>query len=129
MVVADVEIEGEYQFERRQFGSNPEHPGGTSSQKLMPRRGTLYSSPGRSCWFADPGCGNSIHSAQNLLHLNCPISTLSGWFTTFRIFLPTVTATWLVGGKGQNRGQAVELGMAPPKHHRPARPPRTCNAT
>jgi Transposase len=25
VVVADVEIEGEYQFERRQFGSNPEH--------------------------------------------------------------------------------------------------------
>ena len=59
----------------------------------MPRRGTLYSSPGRSCWFADPGCGNSIHSAQNLLYLNCPISTLPRWFTTFRIFLPTLTAT------------------------------------
>jgi hypothetical protein len=25
VVVADVEIEGEYQFERRQFGSTPEH--------------------------------------------------------------------------------------------------------
>jgi len=25
VVVADVEIEGEYQFERRRFGSNPEH--------------------------------------------------------------------------------------------------------
>ena len=25
VVVADVEVEGEYQFERRQFGSNPEH--------------------------------------------------------------------------------------------------------
>src|SRR5713226_282369 len=25
VVVADVEIGGEYQFERRQFGSNPEH--------------------------------------------------------------------------------------------------------
>ena len=24
VVVADVEVEGEYQFERRQFGSNPE---------------------------------------------------------------------------------------------------------
>jgi hypothetical protein len=23
--VADVEVEGEYQFERRKFGSNPEH--------------------------------------------------------------------------------------------------------
>jgi hypothetical protein len=25
VVVADVEIEGEYRFERRQFGGNPEH--------------------------------------------------------------------------------------------------------
>ena len=25
VVVADVEVEGEYQFERRPFGSNPEH--------------------------------------------------------------------------------------------------------
>jgi hypothetical protein len=25
VVVADVEVEGEYQFERRKFGSNPEH--------------------------------------------------------------------------------------------------------
>lgn len=25
VVVADVEVEGEYQFERRRFGSNPEH--------------------------------------------------------------------------------------------------------
>jgi hypothetical protein len=54
--------------------------------------GNLYSSPGRSCWFADPGCGNSIHSA-NLLYLKCPISTLPGWFTTFGIYLPTVTGT------------------------------------
>src|SRR3981189_1747700 len=25
VVVADVEVEGEYQFERRRYGSNPEH--------------------------------------------------------------------------------------------------------
>ena len=25
VVVADVEVQGEYQFEQRQFGSNPEH--------------------------------------------------------------------------------------------------------
>jgi len=25
VVVADVEVEGEYEFERRKFGSNPEH--------------------------------------------------------------------------------------------------------
>src|SRR5450631_3639575 len=25
VVVADVEVEGEYQFERRKFGSNPDH--------------------------------------------------------------------------------------------------------
>ena len=25
VVVADVEVEGEYQFERHRFGSNPEH--------------------------------------------------------------------------------------------------------
>ena len=29
----------------------------------------------------------------NLLYLKCPISTLPRWFTTFGIYLPTVTAT------------------------------------
>ena len=38
VVVADVEVQGEYQFEQRQFGSNPEHlrllADGSSSSRL-----------------------------------------------------------------------------------------------
>jgi len=33
----------------------------------------------------------------NLLYLKCPISTLPGWFTTFGIYLPTVTEPWRPG--------------------------------
>ena len=31
------------------------------------------------------------------LYLKCPISTLPGWFTTFGIYLPTVTGPWRPG--------------------------------
>ena len=43
VVVSDVEVDGEYQFERRQFGSNPAHcdcwPAGCSSNRSRSRHG------------------------------------------------------------------------------------------
>ena len=56
VVVSDVEIESEYQFERRMFGSSPEQHSATPKPRLSHRTTESSTQPSTSAMIFRPCC-------------------------------------------------------------------------